>query len=220
MGGLRPEQRQAVLQSAQALLQLLGGAAHSATASTPLGIGEASSGRLCTRVSATAAVLLRIERECLTLRPCLLFHCTSPPANQHRRPAAAAPRRRRALPAAGAAEGGAAPKQRAARAEHRRHGPDKVSGCEHACVSSRGMQGQWVLHVACQKSCTHMHTHAHVHAPNTTTRRLELTVDQSWPPGVLGSLGRLQALRHLSVLKLDCGRQQPPEEMWHGARGR
>jgi hypothetical protein len=41
-------------------------------------------------------------------------------------------------------------------------------------------------------------------------------VDQSWPPSVLASLGQLERLRHLAVLKLDCGRQQPVEEMWEG----
>jgi hypothetical protein len=46
--------------------------------------------------------------------------------------------------------------------------------------------------------------------------RLELTVDQSWPPTVLASLGQLDRLQRLSVLKLDCGRQQPVEEMWEG----
>lgn len=46
--------------------------------------------------------------------------------------------------------------------------------------------------------------------------RLELTVDQSWPPSVLASLGQLERLRNLSVLKLDCGRQQPVEPMWEG----
>lgn len=46
--------------------------------------------------------------------------------------------------------------------------------------------------------------------------RLELTVDQSWPPTVLASLGQLDRLQRLSVLKLDCGRQQPVDEMWEG----
>jgi hypothetical protein len=50
--------------------------------------------------------------------------------------------------------------------------------------------------------------------------RLELTVDQSWPPTVLASLGQLDRLKRLTVLKLDCGRQQPVEEMWEGERGR
>lgn len=49
--------------------------------------------------------------------------------------------------------------------------------------------------------------------------RLELTVDQSWPPTVLASLGQLERLKSLSVLKLDCGRQQPAEEMWDGEEG-
>jgi hypothetical protein len=41
-------------------------------------------------------------------------------------------------------------------------------------------------------------------------------VDQSWPPSVLASLGQLERLKNLAVLKLDCGRQQPVEEMWEG----
>lgn len=49
--------------------------------------------------------------------------------------------------------------------------------------------------------------------------RLELSVDQSWPPTVLASLGQLTRLRSLAVLKLDCGRQQPLEEMWAGDDG-
>jgi hypothetical protein len=48
------------------------------------------------------------------------------------------------------------------------------------------------------------------------SRRLELSVDQSWPPTVLATLGQLTRLRSLAVLKLDCGRQQPAEEMWAG----
>jgi hypothetical protein len=45
-----------------------------------------------------------------------------------------------------------------------------------------------------------------------------MTVDQSWPQAVLASLGQLRQLPSLVVLKLDCGRQQPPDAMWQGGR--
>ncbi|WIA14933.1 hypothetical protein OEZ85_001644 [Tetradesmus obliquus] len=56
-------------------------------------------------------------------------------------------------------------------------------------------------------------------ASATHLRRLELTVDQSWPGSVLASLGQLRRLSQLQVLKLDCGRQAPPPEMWSGLSG-
>ena len=45
-----------------------------------------------------------------------------------------------------------------------------------------------------------------------------MTVDQSWPQAVLAGLGQLRQLPSLAVLKLDCGRQQPPDAMWQGGR--